>query len=106
MQHLSQVEVYLDASTALPVSISFNTHPANNAGRDILVEITLSDYRLVNGVEIPFHIQKTSPGDVILELQIQRADLNTGLPRSSFAVPSPAPVQVRQNSQQNRSLVN
>ena len=95
MQRLSQLEVYLDTSSALPVSISFNTHPANNAGRDIPVAVTLSDYRLVNGVQIPFHIQRTSPGDVTLDLQIQKADLNVGLRPSLFVVPSPVPVSVR-----------
>jgi hypothetical protein len=88
MQRHSQMEVYADASTSLPTAISFNTHPDQDAFRDIPVEIRFSDYRLVNGVQTPFHVQKYFNGSLILDLQFDRADLNTGLSPSSFAVPS------------------
>jgi hypothetical protein len=87
MQRHSQMEVYVDPSTSLPTAISFNTHPDKDAFRDIPVEIQYSDYRLVNGVQTPFHVQKYFNGGLILDLQFERADLNTGLSPSSFSVP-------------------
>src|SRR6266478_6265819 len=38
-QHLTQVDIYLDSTTGLPVSYVFNLHPDNNALQDIRVEI-------------------------------------------------------------------
>jgi len=92
------MEIYLDASTSLPAAVSFNTHPDRDASRDIPVEITFSDYRLVNGVQIPFHVQKYFNGSLILDMQFERADLNTGLSPSSFSVPQKTVVPVYQNA--------
>jgi hypothetical protein len=82
----SQMEIYMDASTSLPSAVSFNTHPDKDASRNIPVEITFSDYRLVNGVQIPFHVQKYFNGSLLLDMQFDRADLNSGLSPSSFSV--------------------
>jgi hypothetical protein len=97
LQRLSQVEVYLDASTSLPVSISFNTHPDNDAGRDIPVEMTFSDYRIVSAVQIPFHVQKYFNGSLILDLQLSNAELNAGLSPNLFSVPQTASVPANQD---------
>jgi hypothetical protein len=106
MQRLSQMEVYLDASTSLPVSVSFNTHPDNNAGRDFPVEIAFSGYQSVNGVQIPTHIQKYLNGALILDLQFQKADLNTGLAAGSFTVPNTLSEPIFQNTQQKQFSTN
>jgi len=79
LQHLSQIEIFLDAATLLPASIAYNIHPDNNALLDIPVEIRYSDYRTVNGTQIPFHIQKFINNTLALDLQFQSAALNTGL---------------------------
>jgi len=98
MQRHSQMEVYLDASTSLPTAISFNTHPDKDAFSDIPVEIQFSDYRLVNGVQTPFHVQKYFNRNLILDLQFERADLNTGLSPSSFNGPQKTAVPVYQSA--------
>ncbi|HEY2459885.1 MAG TPA: hypothetical protein VGI16_03720 [Candidatus Acidoferrum sp.] len=85
LQHLSQVDLYLDSSTLLPVAMTFNIHPDNNANLDIPIEIRYSDYRLVNGAQVPFHIQKFLNNGLILDLQLTTATLNTGLASSIFA---------------------
>jgi len=87
MQRLSQMEIYLDASTLLPSAVSFNTHPDNDAGRDIPVEIRYSDYRVVNGAQVPFHVQKYLNNGLVLDVQFETAALNTGLSASSFSTP-------------------
>ena len=47
LQHLTQVDIYLDPATYLPVAYVFAMHPDNDAGRDIPAEIRYaSDYRV------------------------------------------------------------
>lgn len=79
MQHLTQTEIFLDLSTGLPVALAFKIHPDDNALLDIPVEIQFSDYRNVNGSQIPFHVQKFLNNSLFLDLQFQTAAVNTGL---------------------------
>ena len=85
-QHLSQVEIYLDSSTLLPAILTFNVHPDNDAGLDIPTEIRYSDYRAVNGTQVPFHIQKYVNNTLLLDFQAQTVTLNTGLSASAFSI--------------------
>jgi hypothetical protein len=84
LQHLSQVDFYIDAGTQLPAAISFNIHPDNDAILDIPVEIRFSDYRSVSGAQVPFHIQKIVNGSLFLDIQIQNVSTNSGLSAASF----------------------
>jgi hypothetical protein len=86
MQHLSQMDIYLDSSTQLPVALAFNQHPDNDAGLDIPIEVRFSDYRAVNGVQVPFHIQRFLNNGLILDIQLQATTLNSGLTASAFAI--------------------
>ena len=85
-QHLTQIEIFLDVSTSLPVALDFSVHPDNDAGLDIPVELLFSDYRPVNGAQIPFHVQKFLNHSLLLDLQFANAELNSGLSASSFSV--------------------
>ena len=85
-QHLTQIEIFLDVSTSLPVALDFSTHPDNDAGLDIPVELLFSDYRSINGAQIPFHVQKFLNNSLLLDLQFTTAQLNNGLAASSFSV--------------------
>jgi hypothetical protein len=78
-QHLSQIEIFLDATTLLPASIAYNIHPDNDALLDIPVELRFGDYRAVSGSQIPFHIQRCINNSLALDLQFQSAALNTGI---------------------------
>ncbi|HEX9223733.1 MAG TPA: hypothetical protein VF860_10415 [Candidatus Acidoferrales bacterium] len=86
-QHLSQMDIFLDAATLLPAALLFNTHPDNDAGLDIPIEIRFSDYRAVNGVHTPFHVQKYLNNGLVLDLHINTVNLNTGLSAAAFSVP-------------------
>jgi hypothetical protein len=86
MQHLTQLDLYLDSSTLLPASLTFNTHPDDDFGLDIPIEIRFSDYRLVNGERIPFHLQRFLNNGLTLDLQFDNATLNTGLSPTEFSV--------------------
>jgi hypothetical protein len=84
LRHLAQTDLFLDSSTILPVAMTFNIHPDNNALLDIPVEIRFSDYRSVNGVQIPFHVEKFLNNSLLLDLQFQAASVNSGLSDSQF----------------------
>jgi hypothetical protein len=86
MLHLSQMDLYLDSTTLLPVALSFNVHPDNNPGLDIPTEIQFSNYQLVNGVEVPFHVQKYLNNGLVLDLQYHNAALNSGLTAAAFDI--------------------
>lgn len=89
LAHLAQTDLFLDATTLLPVALAFNIHPDDNALLDIPIEIRFSDYRPINGVQgvqVPFHIQKFLNNGLVLDLQLENATFNSGLSASEFAV--------------------
>jgi hypothetical protein len=82
--HLSQLDFFLDATTSLPVAISFDVHPDDDAGLDIPVRVQFSDYRTINGTQIPFHIQRFVNNGLTLDIQVDNATINTGLSPNSL----------------------
>ncbi len=86
LQHLTQIDFFLDSSNFLPAALTFNVHPDNDMGLDIPIEIRFSDYRSVNGVPVPFRVQKYLNNGLVFDLQIQSVAFNTGLTSSSFSV--------------------
>ena len=86
IQRLTQLDFFLDSTSLLPVAISFTTHPDTNAVVDVPVEIDFSDYRAVNGIQVPFHIQKYLNNSLALDFQTSSVTLNTGLTASTFNV--------------------
>ena len=86
IQHLSQIELYLDSATFLPVALDFNVHPDDNAALDIPIDVRFSDYRNVSGVQVPFHVQKFLNNSPVLDLQFQTVTLNSGLSASDFPI--------------------
>jgi hypothetical protein len=86
MEHLTQMDIYLNSTTLLPIAFSFATHPDDNELLDIPVQIQFSNYQSVSGVQIPFHVQKFLNGILLLDLQVQSATLNSGLSAGAFSV--------------------
>lgn len=87
LQPLSQIEIYLDSTTFLPTAITFNIHPDNNELLDIPIEISYSDYRVTNSVQVPFHVQRLLNNGLVLDLQFQNVTFNSGLVASQFVAP-------------------
>jgi hypothetical protein len=85
-EHFTQMELYLDPTTFLPVALSFNTHPDDNALLDIPMQILFSNYQVVSGVQIPFHVQRFFNNSLLLDMQLQSAVLNSGLTPGGFGV--------------------
>lgn len=85
-KHLSQVDFFLDSTTLLPSAIAFNIHPDDNASYDIPIEVRFSDYRSVNGMQFPFHVQKFLNNTLLLDFQAETVTFNSGLSASTFQV--------------------
>lgn len=81
---LTTEDVYLDSTSLLPVAFVFNAHPDNDANTNIPVEIDFANYQSVNGVSVPFKIQKLVHGTLFLDITIQSSTLNSGLTDSTF----------------------
>jgi len=79
MQHLTQVDIYLDAATLLPVSYVYNSHPDDNLLVDITTEIRYSNYQTLGTAAIPYHVQKYMNNTLVVDLQFQNASINTGI---------------------------
>lgn len=86
MQHLSQMDLYFDPNSSLPVALDFTQHPDSNALVDIPVEIRFSGYRATNGIAAPMHVQKYLNNGLVLDLQFSNMALNSGLSTSAFAI--------------------
>jgi hypothetical protein len=79
-QHLSNEDLYIDSATSLPTTLTYFIHPDNDVNRDIPIEIRFSDYRDVSGVKVPFRIEKLMNGSTLLEITLESASFNTGVP--------------------------
>ena len=78
LTHLSQIDIFLDPQTSRPAVLDFNVHPDNDAGTDLPVEIRFTNYTAVNGVWIPFTIQRYLNSSLALTLQVQSATTSLG----------------------------
>lgn len=87
IRRLSAADIYLDATSNLPVELDFNLPPNSNAGVDIPVAVRFSDWRQSAGAMLPFHIQKFLNGSLLDDISVSSVDVNRGLSSSSFTVP-------------------
>lgn len=86
IQRLSTVDVYLDASTNLPVALDFNTHPHKAANINFANEIRYSDFQPLSGMRMPTHIQRFVNNTLLLDLHISGLTTNSNLSPSNFMV--------------------
>ena len=86
LQRLSTTNFYLDVNTNLPLAIGARVHADNDMNTDLSTEGRFADYRPVNGIQVPFRIQKLLNGVVVLDVTITTAAYNTGLPDSVFSL--------------------
>jgi hypothetical protein len=85
-QQLSTMDFYLDATTLLPVTITFNAHPDDDATTNLAIEVDFYNYQVLNGVLVPTHIQRSLQGNVLVDISISGASSNTGLPLPNFTI--------------------
>jgi hypothetical protein len=83
-QHLSTMDFYLDPTSLLPLGVAYKTHSDSNMNVDISSEVRFDDYRLTNGVLLPFHIQRLQGGALLMDIAVTGAHFNTGVPNETF----------------------
>jgi len=76
LAHIGAYDLSLDASSFLPASLSYAVHPDDNAGVDIPISVRYSNYRVVDGVNVPFHIERYFNGVLQLDITISNASIN------------------------------
>jgi hypothetical protein len=86
IQRLSQVDIYLDSTSNLPVAVNFNIHSDTDAGLDLPIEIQFSGWHSVGGFQVPSRIQRFLQGSLTLDLSGVTISVNTGLPQSDFTI--------------------
>jgi hypothetical protein len=92
-QQVTRHDIYLDASSLLPVSMTFLLHPYDpqNPGKPLTayrdsssdrpVQLLFSHYQVVEGRSVALHIHgilKTGAGSVISDIDISSVTFNTG----------------------------
>jgi hypothetical protein len=83
----TQQDIYIDSASSLPVSVALKLRSAYQdttiQHRDLSVftpeEIRFSDYRLVQGGSVAFHIQVYLVGNLFYDIQISSASVNKGV---------------------------
>lgn len=72
----STVDIGYDPHTLLAGVLVYQVHPDNGAPVLIPIEIHYSNYQIVNGVAVPFLIQRYVNGSLQIELRITSAQIN------------------------------
>lgn len=72
----STTDIGIDPNTLMPTVISYQVHPDNGARVNVPIEIHYSNYQQVNGVEIPFVIQRYVNGSLQLEIYVSSAQIS------------------------------
>jgi hypothetical protein len=86
LNQLSTMDFFLDATTYLPLAITFNVHPDTDGSNNIPIEIDFSNYQPANGLTVPMHIQKYMQGTLTIDINLTNVTVNTGIPLSTFAI--------------------
>ena len=84
IQSISTVVYDIDPSSKLPTAMHFFAHPDEDFGVNIPVDVQFSGYKPVNGVQVPFHIQRYYNGTLQLDITIFTVTINPGLTAADF----------------------
>ena len=72
----STTDIGLDPTTLLPAVLMYTVHSDNRSSALIGLEIRYSDYRSIDGVKIPFLIQRYVNHSLQLEVRVSSAQVN------------------------------
>jgi hypothetical protein len=84
LQRLTAFDLYLDSKSHLPLAVGLNAHPDDNAAADIPAEIRFTNYQVVNGVQVPYRIQRFLQNTLYLDITLTGAAINSGVVGSDF----------------------
>jgi hypothetical protein len=83
-QRLSTMDFYLDPSSLLLLGLTYNTHPDKNMNVNLLSEVLFADYKVVDGVQVPFRIEQLRRGALLMDITVSSVSFNTGVSDASF----------------------
>lgn len=73
----STTDIGLDPQSFLPNVLSYKLHPDDGSQTVVIpIEVHFSNYQKINGVEIPFLIQRYVNGSLQLEIKVDTAQIN------------------------------
>lgn len=72
----STSDLGLDPNSLLPAVLAYSVQPDSGAQTPIAIQILYSNYQTVNGVQIPFHIQRYVNGSLQLDILLSTAQIN------------------------------
>lgn len=76
LEQQSTMDLGVDPASLLPAVLSYSVRPDNGANVQIAIEVRYSDYRTVDGVRIPFHIERLINGSLQLDIVVSSAQIN------------------------------
>ena len=82
--NLNPFKLFLDKETMIPLKISRQNISQQGP---ILIETMLSDYRVINGMKLPFRITNTHYGEQADTFSIQTVTINPDIPPTVFEQP-------------------
>jgi hypothetical protein len=83
----SPMTIWISSTTGLPVQIDYALTGINNFKAVLHLSKTFSDYRIVNGVAVPFHQEEILQGQKNIVLDLIGVQFNTALTDADFYVP-------------------
>ncbi len=86
IEQQSTVDYYLDANSSFLLAMTFNAYSDDDQGVSFPVEVDFSNYQIVNGAQVPRHIQKLLNGGLVLDIVVTGVALNSGLADQLFAI--------------------
>jgi hypothetical protein len=86
-RRLTERRFYIDQATGLVVKTAYIATAENHPESQALVEVFYSDYRMVNGIEVPFLQTTTRNGKPQSVLKLSAIQFNKGLSSEDFQVP-------------------
>jgi len=86
LSDFTTADIWLDASTTLPVRISLTRRNGGGSSPRIAISLSFSNYKTIADVLYPFSIQEFLSGTLWATTSIQSVSFNNGLTDSSFPV--------------------
>lgn len=84
LRNVRTTDYFIDAATLLVVKTMDTQHADDNIFEDYAREIHLSDYRNVQGLQVPFTIAEDFAGQRTWKIQLNSTRFNAGLTDSDF----------------------
>jgi len=72
----STMNIDLDPGTSLPVALRYSVRPDSGADIRIPIVVKFSDYRNINGVEVPYRIERYVNGTLQLQITLQSSQID------------------------------